>query len=96
LSLKKSKPKQAETRKNPGAMSAWHALVREAKVAYVSGTPFPCQTGAVLPDPRGAEKRLKTFLYYYSRTIPDAEPGLENDDKRDDDDADQEDDDDVD
>jgi len=96
LPLKKSKPSASYRRKNPGAISAWHACVRESKVAYISGTPFPCQTGAVFPDARGAEKRLKTFLYYYSRIRHDAKPGPENDDKLDDDDTDNEDDDDVD
>jgi hypothetical protein len=65
LALKKSKPSEHYRRKHPDALAAWHERVRESKLVFISGTPFPSQTGAVVPDPRGAEKRLKTFLYYY-------------------------------
>jgi hypothetical protein len=65
LALKKSKPSKKYRRKHPDALAAWDERVRESKLVFISGTPFPSQTGAVVPDPRGAEKRLKTFLYYY-------------------------------
>jgi hypothetical protein len=98
LSLKKSKPSAKTKRRNPDALPEWHARVREAKVAYISGTPFPSQTGAVFPDPRGAEKRLKTYLYHYTRArlYALAKRGPDDDDKNEDDDEDNEDDDDAD
>jgi hypothetical protein len=91
LSPQKSKPSATTRRKNPDALPEWHARVREAKVAYISGTPFPCQSGAVFPDPRGAEKRLKTYLFYYCRARLYAKPGPDDDDKNEDDDKDNED-----
>ena len=69
LSLKKSNPSKTYRKKNPDAQAAWDERVRESKLAFISGTPFPSQTGAVFPDPRGEEKRLKTFLYYYSKHV---------------------------
>jgi hypothetical protein len=61
--------------------------------------PLPCQRGAVFPDTRAAQKRLKTFLYYYSvkrhaNRLGKLKGG--NDDQQHDDDQDYEDDDDID
>jgi len=96
LSLKTSKPDKQYRSKNPGALAAWDARVRASKSAFISGTPFPCQTGAVFPHPRAAEKRLKTFLYYYSLERHSLKLRRGNGDERDDDDEDDEEEDDVD
>jgi hypothetical protein len=66
LSLKKSKPNKAQRRQQPGALAAWNKRRIESKMAHISGTPFPCQRGAMFPDTRASERRFKTFLYYYS------------------------------
>jgi hypothetical protein len=96
LSLKKSKPDKKYKRQNPGALAAWNERVRDSKLAFISGTPFPCQTADTFPDPRVAEKRLKTFLYYYSSKRHYAKLRRGNEDERDDDDEDYEEEDDVD
>jgi hypothetical protein len=97
LSLKKSKPSKTYRKKNPDALAAWDERVRESKLAFISGTPsVPSQTGAVFPDPRGAEKRLKTFLYYYSKHVSTHARRPEHDDEPEDDPQEHEGEDDVD
>jgi hypothetical protein len=85
-SLKKSNPTAWQARQ-PGKLAACNKRRMESKVAFISGTPFPCQKGAIFPDARASEKRLKTSLYHYkSRKLAVAFFRQDDDEEGDDDD----------
>jgi len=67
VALKKSKPSYDENHRRPGTLATWTKRHLEAKLKYISQTPFPSQGQGIFPDPRAEEKRLKTFLFYHLR-----------------------------